>query len=141
MMHMTFYWGRKVTLLFDSWKTNSWTSYAFTLLACLVLAAFYQFLEDRRIKFKLLAAGRPPAQSPIEAPLLQRKIAGWGPAKFAGAFLFGINSAIGYLLMLAVMSFNGGVFIAVVAGLAIGYLLYRSGGDDVLVVDNTCGCA
>ena len=102
-MHMTFYWGKNVTLLVDSWQTTSWTSYSLTLLA-------------RRVRFKLISsakAGNPTSQ--IDAPLLQ---GGAGKAsesklfalRLAGAALFGFNSGIGYLLMLAVMLFNGGVF-------------------------------
>jgi len=145
MMHMTFYWGKDLTLLIDSWRTSSWTSYSLTLLACLIVSAFYQYLEDRRVRLKLVSSGKPPAQ--IEAPLLQGMILGgrgkWSVARISGAVLFGVNSAIGYLLMLAVMSFNGGVFVAVVLGLALGYLIFRSGDEDVatLVVDNPCACA
>ncbi|KAE8077167.1 hypothetical protein FH972_015757 [Carpinus fangiana] len=145
MMHMTFYWGRDVTLLFDSWKTSSWASYSLTLLACLIVSAFYQYLEDRRVRLKIVSSGKPPAQ--IEAPLLQGTILGgggkWSPARIGGAVLFGVNSAIGYMLMLAVMSFNGGVFVAIVLGLAIGYLIFRSGDDEAatLLVDNPCACA
>ncbi|XP_059428849.1 copper transporter 5-like [Corylus avellana] len=145
MMHMTFYWGTDLTLLFDSWKTSSWASYSLTLLACLIVSAFYQYLEDRRVRLKIVSSGKPPAQ--IEAPLLQGKILGgggkWSAARIGGALLFGVNSAIGYMLMLAVMSFNGGVFVAVVLGLAIGYLFFRSGDDDAatLLVDNPCACA
>uniref|UniRef100_A0A5B7B4X7 Copper transport protein n=1 Tax=Davidia involucrata TaxID=16924 RepID=A0A5B7B4X7_DAVIN len=151
MMHMTFYWGRKVTLLFDSWKTDSWISYGLTLLACLLFSVFYQYMEDRRLRFKLLSLNnnnnnnKPSSVSQQTAPLLlypTPAVAGrWSPARFAGAVLFGVNSAIGYLLMLATMSFNGGVFIAVVLGLAVGYLLFRSGDGDVAVVDNPCACA
>ncbi|VFQ84753.1 unnamed protein product [Cuscuta campestris] len=146
MMHMTFYWGTRVTLLFDFWKTDSATSYALSLIACLVAAVFYQYMEDRRQRFKLVssletrkASDHP---SPIDAPLLHSVSAASRRLNLAGAVLFAINSAIGYLLMLAIMSFNGGVFIAVVSGLAVGYLIFRGGGEeDVLVVDNPCACA
>lgn len=154
-MHMTFYWGKKVTLLFDFWKTDSWISYALTLVACLVVSIFYQYLEDRRLRFKLLSSIKttisPPPQDGLvgnstTTPLLYSKLltlkAGiLTVARFSGAVLFGVNSAIGYLLMLAIMSFNGGVFVAVVLGLALGYLFFRSGDEDVVVVDNPCACA
>lgn len=143
-MHMTFYWSRSVTLLIDSWKTDSWTSYGLTLLACLIVSAFYQYLEDKRIRLNLIATSggaSPGSGSPMEEPLLRAKLGRWRAARFAGAAMFGINSAIGYLIMLAVMSFNGGVFIAVVVGLAIGYLLFKCGDDVVAVVDNACACA
>ena len=49
---------------------------------------------------------------------------------------------IGYFLMLAVMSFNGRVFLAIVVGLAIGYFLFRSEDENVMmIVDNPCTCA
>ncbi|TKY74846.1 Copper transporter 5 [Spatholobus suberectus] len=143
MMHMTFYWSKKVTLLIDSWKTNDWTDYLLTLLACLVVSVFYQFLENRRISLRLIGAGKPfPAE--IETPLLRRSLAGNGAkvaVKVAGAFLFAVSSAIGYLLMLAVMSFNGGVFVAIVVGLALGYFFFRNEGENSLVVDASCACA
>ncbi|KAG6654594.1 hypothetical protein I3843_Q009900 [Carya illinoinensis] len=145
MMHMTFYWGKEVTLLVDSWKTKSWTSYALTLFACLIVSAFYQYLEDRRVHLKFVSSGKPPAQ--IEESLLQgmpfRRGPRWSAARIGGAALFALNWAIGYLLMLAVMSYNGGVFLAIVLGLAIGYLLFRSEDRNVatLVEDNSCACA
>ncbi|KAK1372639.1 Copper transport protein [Heracleum sosnowskyi] len=142
MMHMTFYWGTNVTILFDSWKTNSITSYALSLFACFLISVFYQYMEDRRIKLKLIASS--PPRSGLNVPLISEKIGGGGTAaKIAGAAMFGVNSAIGYMLMLAIMSFNGGVFVAVVLGLSVGYLVFRSGGDDdgVIVVDNPCACA
>ncbi|XP_024022701.1 copper transporter 5.1-like [Morus notabilis] len=144
MMHMTFYWSKQVTLLVDSWRTSSWTGYVLTLLACLIASAFYQYMEDLRLRIKIASAGKPSSTQQIEAPLLQKRFASgkWSLARLAGALLFGVNSAIGYLLMLAIMSFNGGVFVAVVLGLAVGCFLFRTSDEDVtLVVDNPCACA
>ncbi|EXB38971.1 Copper transporter 5 [Morus notabilis] len=142
MMHMTLYWSKAVTLLIDSWKTDSWTSYLLTLLACFLVSAFHQYLEDRRIRFKAsLAADRSPPS--IDAPLLFKLGGrrGFGPARIASAVMFGINSAIGYLLMLAVMSFNGGVLVAVVLGLSVGYFFFRAADEEIVIVDNPCACA
>ncbi|XP_077234236.1 copper transporter 5.1-like [Tasmannia lanceolata] len=140
MMHMTFYWGKKVTLLFDSWKTNSWPSYALTLIVVFLFSVFYQYMEDRRLRFKILASIKP---SPlINTPLLlPRLYNNKNSAKFSVALLFGVNSAIGYLLMLAVMSFNGGIFIAVILGLTDGYLLFRVSDEEIVAVENPCACA
>lgn len=171
MMHMTFYWSKEVTLLVDSWKTTSWTSYAFTILACFLASAFYQFFEDCRVRLKLSSsspssasadAAKPSSaadaaaaapEAPLETPFVGSKASseaaggkkGWTVARVGGSVLFGLNSAIGYLLMLAVMSFNGGVFLSVVCGLGVGYLVFRSGTDDAVTVtaaaDNACACA
>ncbi|XP_048133090.1 copper transporter 5.1-like [Rhodamnia argentea] len=163
MMHMTFYWSKEVTLLVESWQTTTWTSYAFTLVACFLASAFYQFMEDRRVRLKLAssaeAAAKPPSdadaaasEAPLETPFLRSKVTAsaggkrWTAARVGGGVLFGVNAAIGYLLMLAVMSFNGGVFLSVVCGLGVGYLVFRSGSDDAVttvraVADNPCACA
>ncbi|XP_013616439.1 PREDICTED: copper transporter 5 [Brassica oleracea var. oleracea] len=136
MMHMTFYWGIKATILFDFWKTDSWLSYILTLLACFVFAAFYQYLENRRLQFKSLSSTRG-----VSAPLIP-KSGTRSAAKAASVLLFGVNAAIGYLLMLAAMSFNGGVFIAIVVGLTAGYLVFRSDDDGANAeAENPCACA
>ncbi|VFQ97762.1 unnamed protein product [Cuscuta campestris] len=146
MMHMTFYWGKNVTVLFDFWKTDSWTSYALTLFVSFLFSVFYQYMEDRRLRFRIAGSSSSPGSNkanPADAPLIRsaggRRVSA---ARMTGALLFGISSAVGYLLMLAIMSFNAGVFIAVVVGLAVGYLFFRSGGDDdLVVVGNSCACA
>ncbi|XP_058208171.1 copper transporter 5.1-like, partial [Rhododendron vialii] len=100
----------------------------------------------------LLSLKQPPlSSSPSTAPttttpLLDSKLGGGGggariPVRLLGDVMFGVNSAIGYMLMLAGMSFNGGVFVAVEVGLSAGYLVFRSYDQDVVVVDNPCACA
>ncbi|KAI3698803.1 hypothetical protein L2E82_42638 [Cichorium intybus] len=122
----TFYWGRNVTLLFDSWKTDSWFSYSLTLIACLLFSVFYQYMEDRRLRFKLLSSSAVSnnVDGAVDAtPLLNTKIfatgSRWRLGRVAGSILFGINSALGYFLMPTIMSFNGCVFVAIVVGLAV----------------------
>lgn len=148
-MHMTLYWGKDVTLLIDSWKTDSWLSYFLTLLACFLFSSFYQYMEDRRLRFRSLASSNSnsnPSQptststatDSAAVPLLPKYRRS---AKFASAVLFGINSAIGYLLMLAIMSFNGGVFLAIILGLSVGYLIFRFTDEETPKVDNACACA
>ncbi|XP_030487096.1 copper transporter 5 [Cannabis sativa] len=116
---MTFYWGKDMTLLVDSWKIQSTIAYLLTLLACFLFSALYQYLEDRRIRFK--------------SPTIH--------ARFATSLLFGVNSAMGYLIMLSVMSFNGAVFVAIVFGLSTGYFLFSAANEYVVVVDNPCASA
>lgn len=146
---MTFYWSRNVTLLFDSWTTDSWFSYILTLIACFIFSIFYQYMEDRRLTFKLLSTAPNSTTTTTgvnttnTTPLLNnnKKVFNIGVYRLIGSLLFGINSALGYFLMLSIMSFNGGVFVAIVVGLAIGYFFFRSGDDEQLVVDNPCACA
>lgn len=40
--------------------------------------------------------------------------------------MYSVRSGLDYMVMLAVMSFNGGVFLAAVVGRAVGFLLYGS---------------
>ncbi|KAK4776762.1 hypothetical protein SAY86_005450 [Trapa natans] len=158
MMHMTFYWSKEVTLLVDGWHTRSWLSYSLSLLACFLASAIYQLLERYRICLKLglgdsvSSSSSETADQVLSTPFLRNKIVGFNfndrvrrkCQRVAEGGLFGVNSAIGYLLMLAVMSFNGGVFISIICGLTIGYLVFRSGGDgqpSSVAVDNPCACA
>ncbi|CAA0822744.1 Copper transporter 5, partial [Striga hermonthica] len=134
----------RVTILFDFWRTDSWPTYFLSLLACFLISAFYQYLEDRRLRLKASSASNYAAPPSAAAPLLGSRKAGgdrgWSTRRFAVAIWFGVNSAVGYMLMLAVMSFNGGVLIAVAAGLAAGYLIFR-GEEDLTAVENPCACA
>lgn len=138
MMHMTFYWGKNVTILFDFWKVKTWTWYAISLLIVFLFSALHEWLAGQRSA--LIAKPEAKSSSAVEdgdhrTPLITHTLGAAQKSvgkKALDSFLFGVNVGLGYLLMLAAMSFNGGVFVAIVAGLAVGHFLFRSnspGGD------------
>lgn len=49
------------------------------------------------------------------------------------SIIYLVQVSIAYMLMLAVMSYNGGIFIAIMCGLAFGYFLFglrRTSGEE-----------
>lgn len=125
-MQNFFVWSKQITLWFSRWSTETVREYMLTLLAVFFLAVLYQWLTSIRTilvsRFKAMqdSAGKLDeleAGSTITLAQKHPKV-----AKLVLAVLFGINSALGYLVMLAVMGFNVGVFLAVVLGLTVAYL-------------------
>eukprot|EP00250_Pteridium_aquilinum_P018482 c2410_g1_i1 orf=320-769(-) len=149
MMHMTFYWGKQATILFDGWKTSTWLNFSFSLIALFVSSILLQYLANSRVS---------ASSSPGKSHSFDTKVSLLGKAtlsvslskKLLGSALFGVRVGLGYLLMLAVMSFNGGVFIAVVLGFAVGHFLFASesatNANSSTVADaeaeaDACGCS
>ncbi|OAE21453.1 hypothetical protein AXG93_3506s1270 [Marchantia polymorpha subsp. ruderalis] len=127
MMHMTFYWGTIATLLFDEWVTRTPLQYYLSLVAIVIFAIIHEWLFMFRVSIASKQNGPRAGGLENNAPLLEKL-----PAPKSGvwdiivALLYGVNASTGYLLMLLVMSFNGGVFIAVVVGLVIGFALFST---------------
>ncbi|CAL5027594.1 unnamed protein product [Urochloa decumbens] len=112
MMHMTFFWGDRAVVLFPGWPgARGGGAYALCLLFVLALAALTEALAaaSRCVARRASRAGSAPAST---AALL--------------AAAHAARMGMAYLVMLAVMSFNGGVLLAAVAGHALGFLLARS---------------
>ncbi|CAO2044687.1 unnamed protein product [Urochloa humidicola] len=111
-IHMTFYWGKDSEILFTLWPGADGGMYAVALVAVFALAILLEFLGSRRLDALLLPAAAAEETS-------RRRAA-------AGAAVHALRVGGAYLLMLALMSFNGGVLLAAVAGHAAGFLAFRA---------------
>ncbi|XP_006646372.1 copper transporter 3-like [Oryza brachyantha] len=112
-MHMTFYWGKNSEILFTGWPGASGGMYALALVAVFALAVLLEFLGSPCV---LLLLQEPSSSSSRGSR-----------RRAAAAVVHAVRVGVGYLLMLALMSFNVGVLLAAVAGHAVGFLAFRAG--------------
>jgi len=106
MMHMTFFWGKNAEILFSGWPGyNNIGMYVFALFVVFLLAFFVEWLSHSNyIK---------ESANHVTAGLIQTA-------------LYGIRIGLAYLVMLSVMSFNGGIFLAAISGHTLGFLVFGS---------------
>lgn len=105
MMHMTFFWGKDTEVLFSGWPDNDSGMYALALIFVFVLAVLVECLTHSRLN--------KSRRGNVAAGLIQTAV-------------FGVRAGLAYLVMLSVMSFNGGVYLAAVLGHAVGFLVFGS---------------
>ncbi|KAL5709362.1 hypothetical protein ACHQM5_020062 [Ranunculus cassubicifolius] len=106
MMHMTFFWGKHSEILFSGWPGTSSGMYIFALILIFLLSISIEWLSHSRFI-------KHGTSNHIYGGLLQ-------------TLLHTIRVGLSYLVMLAVMSYNGGVFLVVVAGHSVGFLVFGS---------------
>lgn len=127
MMSSWFLASQHVTLLVKGWETDNTPLYILSLVALFVLGFLYEalsssqsWLQQRVIAKSSDLEGKPAAQQ-------GHHLVDYGErCLLSVAYFFKIG--VGYRLMLAdrVMSFNLGVYFAVVLGMTAGYFLLRS---------------
>ncbi|KAK4724973.1 hypothetical protein R3W88_027752 [Solanum pinnatisectum] len=105
LFHLSFYWGRNTLFLFPNWPGNSRGMYGLGLIFVFVLAILVEFFSN----LKLVKPGSNRAA-----------------AVFFQAGVQAVRAGFAYMVMLAVMSYNGGVFIAAILGHAVGYVVFGS---------------
>ncbi|CAO2174865.1 unnamed protein product [Urochloa humidicola] len=123
-IHMTLYWGKDSEILFTLWPGADGGMYAVALVAVFALAILLEFLGSHRLESLLPAAGANMSAT----------------AGAARAVVHAVRVGGAYLLMLALMSFNGGVLLAAVAGHTAGFLVFRASlfGDGRSQVKDGC---
>ncbi|XP_073145942.1 copper transporter 6-like [Henckelia pumila] len=106
MTHMTFFWGKNAEILFDGWPGyDRLGMYILALAVVFLLALFVEWLSHCRI-------------------LRESSGHGGAAAGLVQTAVHALRIGLAYLVMLAVMSFNGGVFLVAVAGHALGFFLF-----------------
>ncbi|XP_057548379.1 copper transporter 6-like [Amaranthus tricolor] len=108
MMHMTFYWGKNGEILFSGWPGTRTGMYVVALVVVFLLALLVEWFAGSRL-------GKRDGKGVV--PILLRTL------------VHALRMGLAYFLMLAVMSFNVGIFIVVIVGHAIGYWIFGSGKD------------
>ena len=105
MTHMTFYRGKNGEILFSGWPGTRSGMYALALIVVFLMAIIDEWLSGCR---------------PVKAG------SNYVAAGLVQTVVQGIRMGVAYMVMLALMSFNGGVFLAAIAGHALGFLAFRS---------------
>ncbi|XP_038883235.1 copper transporter 2-like [Benincasa hispida] len=103
-MQMSFYWGKDAVVLFSGWPKES--------LGLYILAFFFIFLLAFAVEFLSHTPPNKLSKSPIASASIQ-------------AVVYAFRTSLVYLVMLAVMSFNVGIFIAAVAGHTLGFFVVK----------------
>ncbi|KAK8950192.1 Copper transporter 6 [Platanthera guangdongensis] len=113
LTHMTFFWGERAQILFSGWP--SYRSHHIYFLSLFLVAVIAAACECLSVVTRGLSTTAPAAAGVRAA------------SSIALTSVHAIKMGLLYLVMLSVMSFNGGVLIAAVAGHAIGFLIAGSG--------------
>uniref|UniRef100_A0A803LX63 Copper transport protein n=1 Tax=Chenopodium quinoa TaxID=63459 RepID=A0A803LX63_CHEQI len=114
MKHMTFYWGKDGEILFSGWPGTHTGMYVLALVIIFVLAILVEWLAGTTLA--------KPGDKDVTSDQLLRTL------------VHALRMGLAYLLMLAVMSFNVGVFIVVIVGHALGYMIFgpsQEGSEDL----------
>ncbi|KAH9289457.1 hypothetical protein KI387_033574, partial [Taxus chinensis] len=100
-MRNSFYWGSDAVFMFPNWP-GSGGMYVLSLIMLFVVSIGKEYMS-------------------IHHPHHMDKNASWVVAALSHT----VHLTVGYLLMLAVMSYNLGVFIVVLAGSALGFYIFH----------------
>ena len=122
-MHMTFFWGSNAQILFSGWPGSRTGMYGLALLSIFAASVAVEWLAHRH-HVMVMAVVRPRGYATDSNGVNVNAVSHHGLA--AHALVHALRAFLSYAAMLAVMSFNAGVFLAAVAGRAVGFLVFRS---------------
>jgi len=145
-MKMTFHAGAKEDILFDGWSPRTWPAMLGSCICVLVMALAYEGLKALRLWLLERSVNNRRAQSAVGSTDSATSLAednlpitvappswrfNWSrnrlliAAHCLQAFLHLLQVTLGYMLMLIAMTYNVYLFISVVLGAALGYLIFN----------------
>mmetsp|Transcript_20929 Transcript_20929/g.45768 ORF Transcript_20929/g.45768 Transcript_20929/m.45768 type:complete len:160 (-) Transcript_20929:1204-1683(-) len=129
---MWLYSSVHATLWFKQWETTNTFTYFVTLLGLVLFAVLHEWISSCRSRYSKRMFSKPEYDEEA-APLAtagHKQDAHTSLRQRAGlAGLYTLNISTGYLLMLAVMTYNVGYLFAVLGGLGLGHLLFMDPAD------------
>ncbi|KAF7240967.1 putative low affinity copper uptake protein 2 [Varanus komodoensis] len=134
---MHFFFSDKVVLLFDFWNVHSPGGMVLSVVVVLLMAVLYEAVKVGKAKLLQCAVPaiapsvsqetlREPERASVstateqQLTLPRRK---WFLWHVAQSLLHIVQVVLGYLVMLAVMSYNTWIFLGVIVGSTLGYYL------------------
>uniref|UniRef100_A0A8D2LR53 Copper transport protein n=1 Tax=Varanus komodoensis TaxID=61221 RepID=A0A8D2LR53_VARKO len=128
MMH--FFFSDKVVLLFDFWNVHSPGGMVLSVVVVLLMAVLYEAVKVGKAKLLQCAVPaiapsvsqetlREPERASVSTATEQQ----WFLWHVAQSLLHIVQVVLGYLVMLAVMSYNTWIFLGVIVGSTLGYYL------------------
>merc|ERR1711916_227529 len=133
-MKMYFHTGTHEMLLFKPWELNTDAKYAVAFIGLLLLTVFYEFLTAYKpaLDAYLISNARSSASSSsgymgidsnAKSPSSGETIP-WSIQPIRAGYHV-LRLAIAYIIMLAVMTYNVGLFMAILLGAFIGFFLFN----------------
>ncbi|KAG7386199.1 hypothetical protein PHYPSEUDO_000520 [Phytophthora pseudosyringae] len=115
--------GSCVMLLFQPWVLDSGVKYAFGFIGCFLIALLNESLVKGRevVRQRLLAARKLRTHDKFHKMQCKATL----------AVLYMVQMTIAYFAMLVVMTYETGLFVALIAGFGTGFLLFKSLDQDI----------
>nr|XP_025969619.1 probable low affinity copper uptake protein 2 [Dromaius novaehollandiae] len=135
-MQMVFFFSDKVVLLFDFWNVHSPGGMVLSVLVILLLSVLYETVKIGKAKVlrrAILAIPRSLSQESLaeqdegssDSSHTQHGTTQgrWFLYHVSQTLLHVIQVVVGYMVMLAVMSYNAWIFLGVIVGSVLGYFV------------------
>ncbi|XP_053939937.1 probable low affinity copper uptake protein 2 isoform X2 [Cuculus canorus] len=129
-MQMSFYFSDTAVLLFDFWSVHSPTGMALSVLVIVLLSVLYEAIKMGKavlLRRALLAVPRNLSQESLAEPEEEESNnptqGRWFRYHLGQTLFHVVQVVLGYMVMLAVMSYNAWIFLGAIVGSTLGYFV------------------